>query len=76
MQEHAGLLLMSATKRAKSLGARLSIQLNAAMVNDATSVTLDAGILFAEHRMYGGSGIWQRKNQKYAGDYHTCSRPA
>ena len=39
MQEHAGMLLMPATKRAKSLGARLSIQLNAAMVNDAISVT-------------------------------------
>ncbi len=33
IQEHTGLLLMPATKRAKSLGARLSIQLNAAMVN-------------------------------------------
>ncbi|MDM3405924.1 electron transfer flavoprotein subunit alpha [Citrobacter sp. Cb022] len=61
MQEHAGLLLMSATKRAKSLGARLSIQLNAAMVNDATSVTLDAGILFAEHRMYGGLAFGKEK---------------
>lgn len=63
MQEHAGLLLMSATKRAKSLGARLSIQLNAAMVNDATSVTLDAGILFAEHRMYGGLAFGKEKSK-------------
>lgn len=61
IQEYTGLLLMPATKRAKSLGARLSIQLNAAMVNDATSVTLDDGSLFAEHRMYGGLAFGKEK---------------
>ncbi|WP_213134896.1 electron transfer flavoprotein subunit alpha [Citrobacter sp. FP75] len=61
MQQHVGLLLMPATKRAKSLGARLSIQLNAAMVNDATSVNLDSGALFAEHRMYGGLAFGKEK---------------
>ncbi|MDM2910366.1 electron transfer flavoprotein subunit alpha [Citrobacter sp. Cpo012] len=61
IQEHTGLLLMPATKRAKSLGARLSIQLNAAMVNDATSVTLDDDSLFAEHRMYGGLAFGKEK---------------
>ncbi|CAK7069545.1 electron transfer flavoprotein subunit alpha [Citrobacter portucalensis] len=61
IQENTGLLLMPATKRAKSLGARLSIQLNAAMVNDATSVTLDDGSLFAEHRMYGGLAFGKEK---------------
>ena len=61
IQEHTGLLLMPATKRAKSLGARLSIQLNAAMVNDATSVTLDDGSLFEEHRMYGGLAFGKEK---------------
>lgn len=61
LQTHTGLLLMPASKRAKSLGARLSIQLNAAMVNDATSVTLDAGVLFAEHRMYGGLAFGKEK---------------
>nr|EHL6942725.1 electron transfer flavoprotein subunit alpha [Citrobacter freundii]EHL6954574.1 electron transfer flavoprotein subunit alpha [Citrobacter freundii] len=61
IQEHTGLLLMPATKRAKSFGARLSIQLNAAMVNDATSVTLDDGSLFAEHRMYGGLAFGKEK---------------
>lgn len=61
LQTHTGLLLMPASKRAKSLGARLSIQLNAAMVNDATSVTLDAGTLFAEHRMYGGLAFGKEK---------------
>jgi Electron transfer flavoprotein, alpha subunit len=63
MHEHAGLLLMPATKRAKSLGARLSIQLNAAMVNDATSVTLDDDALFAEHRMYGGLAFGKEKSK-------------
>ncbi|HAU5610981.1 TPA: electron transfer flavoprotein subunit alpha [Citrobacter freundii] len=61
MQEHAGMLLMPATKRAKSLGARLSIQLNAAMVNDAISVTLEDGTVFAEHRMYGGLAFGKEK---------------
>ncbi|MBA7801670.1 electron transfer flavoprotein subunit alpha [Citrobacter freundii] len=61
LQDHNGLLLMPATKRAKSLGARLSIQLNAAMVNDATSVSLDAGALFVEHRMYGGLAFGKEK---------------
>lgn len=64
IQEHTGLLLMPATKRAKSLGARLSIQLNAAMVNDATSVTLDDGSLFAEHRMYGGTAFGKEKSKQ------------
>lgn len=61
LQTHTGLLLMPASKRAKSLGARLSIQLNAAMVNDATTVTLDAGALFAEHPMYGGLAFGKEK---------------
>lgn len=61
LQTHTGLLLMPASKRTKSLGARLSMQLNAAMVNDATSVTLDAGALFAEHRMYGGLAFGKEK---------------
>ena len=61
LQTHTGLLLMPASKRTKSLGARLSMQLNAAMVNDATSVTLDAGALFAENRMYGGLAFGKEK---------------
>ena len=31
------------------------------MVNDATSVSLDAGALFAEHRMYGGLAFGKEK---------------
>ena len=56
-----GLLLMAATKRCKALGARLSIQLDAAMVNDATAVSVDENALFAEHRMYGGLAFGKEK---------------
>ncbi|EAY8113217.1 electron transfer flavoprotein subunit alpha, partial [Salmonella enterica] len=56
-----GLLLMAATKRCKALGARLSIQLDAVMVNDATSIDLLDGTLHAEHRMYGGLAFGKEK---------------
>lgn len=56
-----GLLLMAATKRCKALGARLSIQLDAAMVNDATAVSVEENALFAEHRMYGGLAFGKEK---------------
>ncbi|EIX3809920.1 electron transfer flavoprotein subunit alpha [Salmonella enterica] len=56
-----GLLLMAATKRGKALGARLSIQLDAVMVNDATSIDLLDGTLHAEHRMYGGLAFGKEK---------------
>ncbi|HFQ8228297.1 TPA: electron transfer flavoprotein subunit alpha [Citrobacter amalonaticus] len=56
-----GLLLMAATKRCKALGARLSIQLDAALVNDATAVSVDENALFAEHRMYGGLAFGKEK---------------
>ncbi|HEF0023702.1 TPA: electron transfer flavoprotein subunit alpha [Citrobacter amalonaticus] len=56
-----GLLLMAATKRGKALGARLSIQLDAAMVNDATAVRVEENALFAEHRMYGGLAFGKEK---------------
>lgn len=56
-----GLLLMAATKRCKALGARLSIQLDAMMVNDATSIDLLDGTLHAEHRMYGGLAFGKEK---------------
>lgn len=57
----SGLLLMAATKRCKALGARLSIQLDAAMVNDATAVSVEDNTLFAEHRMYGGLASGKEK---------------
>lgn len=56
-----GLLLMAATKRCKALGARLSIQLDAAMVNDATAVSVEENALYAEHRMYGGLAFGKEK---------------
>lgn len=56
-----GLLLMAATKRCKALGARLSIQLDAAMVNDATAVSVEGNTLFAGHRMYGGLAFGKEK---------------
>ncbi|EPJ5576473.1 electron transfer flavoprotein subunit alpha [Citrobacter farmeri] len=56
-----GLLLMAATKRCKALGARLSIQLDTAMVNDATAVSVEENALFAEHRMYGGLAFGKEK---------------
>lgn len=52
---------MAATKRCKALGARLSIQLDAVMVNDATSIDLLDGTLHAEHRMYGGLAFGKEK---------------
>ncbi|MCL8361702.1 electron transfer flavoprotein subunit alpha, partial [Escherichia coli] len=48
------MLLLAATKRGKALAARLSVQLNAALVNDATAVDIVDGHICAEHRMYGG----------------------
>lgn len=62
LKEHAsGLLLMAATKRCKALGARLSIQLDAAMVNDATRVSVEDNALCVEHRMYGGLAFGKEK---------------
>ncbi|SEL72022.1 electron transfer flavoprotein alpha subunit apoprotein [Kosakonia sacchari] len=63
-QESAGqpaLLLMAATKRCKALGARLSVQLDAALVNDATAVSVDANGVCAQHRMYGGLAFGKEK---------------
>ncbi len=52
--KHPAMLLLAATKRGKALAARLSVQLNAALVNDATEVDIVDGHICAEHRMYGG----------------------
>lgn len=48
------LLLFSATKRCKALAARLSVLLDVALVNDATTLSLDAGGICVQHRLYGG----------------------
>lgn len=55
------LLLMAATKRAKALTARLGVLLNAAVVNDVTTVQADETGFFAEHRMYGGLAFGKEK---------------
>lgn len=54
-------LLLAATKRGKALAARLSVQLNAALVNDALAVDIVDGHICAEHRMYGGLAFAQEK---------------
>ena len=48
--KHPAMLLLAATKRGKALAARLSVQLNAALVNDATAVDIVDGHICAEHR--------------------------
>lgn len=59
--KHPSMLLLTATKRGKALAARLSVQLNAALVNDATAVDIVDGHICAEHRMYGGLAFAQEK---------------
>lgn len=60
-QTPATLLLFAATKRGKALAARLSVLLDAALVNDVTTLTLDGDNLYAEHRMYGGLAFGKEK---------------
>ncbi|CNC79207.1 Electron transfer flavoprotein large subunit [Yersinia frederiksenii] len=55
------LILMSATKRGKALAARLGVLLDAAVVNDVTSLSVNDEGTFAEHRMYGGLAFGREK---------------
>lgn len=48
------LLLLAATRRGKALGAKLSVLLQAALVNDATSLALEDQQVIAGHRVLGG----------------------
>ncbi|PWC16992.1 electron transfer flavoprotein subunit alpha [Brenneria roseae subsp. roseae] len=57
----ATLILLSATKRGKALAARLSVLLDAAIVNDVTSLTVGDDGTYAEHRMYGGLAFGREK---------------
>ncbi|MEM0673787.1 electron transfer flavoprotein subunit alpha [Dickeya oryzae] len=57
----ASLILLSSTKRGKALAARLSILLNAAVVNDVTTLSIGDDGVFAEHRMYGGLAFGREK---------------
>ncbi|MCG9714988.1 FAD-binding protein [Shewanella insulae] len=54
------LMLLPATKRCKALAAKLSVQLEAGLINDATEVTLDEGVT-AKHMVYGGLAIGTEK---------------
>ncbi|OVZ90274.1 electron transfer flavoprotein subunit alpha [Yersinia alsatica] len=55
------LILMSATKRGKALAARLGVLLDAAVVNDVTSLSVSDEGTYAEHRMYGGLAFGREK---------------
>lgn len=57
----ATLILLAATKRGKALAARLSVLLDAAVVNDVTTLAVEAQALYAEHRMYGGLAFGKEK---------------
>ena len=54
-------LLLSATKRCKSLAARLSILMDAGLVNDAVTLNIDDGHVVVEHRFYGGLAFGAEK---------------
>ncbi|EAA9301133.1 electron transfer flavoprotein subunit alpha [Salmonella enterica] len=56
-----GLLLLSTGKRDKALAARLSILLDASLVNDATNIRLEDGKLLVEHLLYGGLALGEKK---------------
>jgi len=61
-QEIAGngkpaLVLMPATKRCKALAAKLGVALDAAIVNDATQVKVDSGVVKASHMVFGGLAL-------------------
>ncbi|MBS2140647.1 electron transfer flavoprotein subunit alpha, partial [Escherichia coli] len=65
--KHPAMLLLAATNRGKALAARLSVQLNAALVNDATAVDIVDGHICAEHRMHGGLSVAQETIQNPPG---------
>lgn len=56
-----GLLLLSTSKRDKALAARLSILLDAPLINEATDIRSEDGSLRVEQRLYGGLAIGLKK---------------
>lgn len=54
-------LLLGATKRCKALAARLSILMDAGLVNDAVTLNIDGGHVVVEHRFYGGLAFGAEK---------------
>ncbi|WP_025821195.1 FAD-binding protein [Shewanella marina] len=55
-QNEAPLVLLPATKRGKTLAAKLAIKLNAGVVNDVNHIDIEQGIK-AAHMTYGGMAI-------------------
>lgn len=51
--EHA-LILLSSSKRAKAIAARLGVALKAGVVSDALSLTVENNAVIATHQVYGG----------------------
>jgi electron transfer flavoprotein alpha subunit len=60
LSDKPSLMLLPATKRSKALAAKLSVQLNAGLINDATEICLDSGIS-VKHMVYGGLAIGEEK---------------
>ncbi|MFP9126088.1 hypothetical protein, partial [Enterococcus faecalis] len=54
-----GLLLLPNTRRGKLLAARLGARLQAAVSNDAATVTVESGKPVIKHMVYGGLAFGQ-----------------
>ncbi|MGY6028277.1 FAD-binding protein [Phytobacter sp. AG2a] len=55
------LILLAATRRGKGLAAKLSVLLQAALINDVVLLDHHDNHLYAEHRMYGGLAFGQER---------------
>lgn len=72
--KHPAMLLLAATKRGKALAARLSVQLNAALVNDATAVDIVDGSHLRRTPDVWRVSVRSGKDQQPAGDHYPCTR--
>jgi electron transfer flavoprotein alpha subunit len=54
-------IVLPATRRSKALAVRLSVQLEAALVNDALTVEVVDGKVEVQHRVYGGLAYGREK---------------
>lgn len=57
--EQPALVLLAATRSGKAVAAKLSILLKAGVVNDATEIKLEEGVIKAQHMVYGGLAYGQ-----------------
>jgi Electron transfer flavoprotein, alpha subunit len=55
------LVLLAATKRGKALAAKLGVQLQAGVVNEATQISVDEQSVKARHMVYGGLAFGEEK---------------